>query len=193
MPVGIPHTDLLSHNTNSRDYDSDAPLSENELLQQWHEYKMWEVVKSLRNLPIVPLDFMFSNIIPDIGVDIEATAKELEQKGTLLASGWKDFRHDCSAFTGINELQNQIISSTIFRDRSSRNPTCMLRYSPIFAPISATNARVGPDGCSQFTTSHPLYQPTALNEDSWFNTPFLEEYESSNSDEDFKNVRHCVF
>ena len=191
--MGAPHPDLLSHNANSRDYDSDAPLSENELLQQWHEYKMWEAVKSLRNLPIVPLDFMFNHIIPDIGVDIEATAKELEQKGTLLASGCKDFRNDCSAFTGINELQNQIISSTIFRDRSSRNPTCMLRSSPIFSPISATNARVGPDGCSQFTTSHPLYHPTALNEDSWFNTPFLEEYESSNSDEDFKNVRHRVF
>lgn len=194
--MGIPNPSLYPYHANSRDYDSDGSLSENELMQQRHEYKMWEAVKALRNLPIVPLDFMFSNIIPDIGVDIEATRKELEQKGTLLASGWKDLQKDHSgehAFNGIHEIHNQIISSTIFRDGASRNPTCMMRFRPIFASVSLANARVGPDGCGQFTPSHPLYQSTALNEDSWFNTPFLEEYEGSNSDEDLRNVRFHIF
>ncbi|KJA13397.1 hypothetical protein HYPSUDRAFT_92767 [Hypholoma sublateritium FD-334 SS-4] len=189
--MGIPNPAFYPYNANSRDYDSDDSLSENELMQQRHEYKMWEAVKALRNLPVVPLDFMFSNIIPEIGVDIEATRKELEKKGTLLASGWRDLQKDHSgehAFTGMHEIHNQIISSTIFRDGASRTPTCMMHFRPIFAPISPTNARVGPDGCGQFAPSHPLYQSTALNEDSWFNTLFLEEYEGSSSDEDLKNI-----
>lgn len=194
--MGIPHPDIFSYNAISRDYDSDDPLSEHELMQQQHECKMWEAVKALRNVPIVPLDFMFSNVIPDIGVDVEATRKELEQKGALLASGWKDFQNDRSqeyGFSGLREVHNQIVSSTVFRDGITRDTTSMMRFRPVFAPVSPTNARVGPDGCGQFASSHPLHQSTALNVEGWFNTTFLEEYEESNAHEDFKNVRLYVF
>jgi hypothetical protein len=168
------------------------------------------VMKDLGNLPEVTVDFMLDHIVPNSGVNVEATISELRRQGTLLETGWKVFNgalpknsndNEQKVFSKMKVMYQNIIASIKFDAGHSRSPTLDVGASPDIAPASDTNIRSRPDGCGLLNSSHPIHtsqcgyspQKKGDKEDKdyhWFNIAYVEEYKKKNTQNNLNDV--CV-
>ena len=161
------------------------------------------VMNDLGNIPEVTVDFMLDNIVPNSGIDVERTIRELKRNEVLLDAGWKEFDDKLPkktsgkeqiVFSKMGTIYQGIIGSTAFDDGSSRTPTLVLGATPDIAPVSETKVKSRPDGCGQLSSNHPIhtsqcgYPPKERGDYHWFNIAYVEEYKKRNSNGDLNNV-----
>ncbi|KAF8966229.1 hypothetical protein BDZ97DRAFT_2074195 [Flammula alnicola] len=165
------------------------------------------VMSDLGNIPEVTVDFMLDHIIPDSGVNVEATKKALERDDVLLDSGWqifngvmpKNFKEpEQEVFAKMATIYEQILACTMFRSGRFRagcrpSPVLKLGTCPDIAPISPTNVRTRPDGCGQLVSDHPTHTAQAQHSSAikgqyhWFNIAYVEEYKKKNTKDDLSD------
>ena len=164
------------------------------------------VITDLGNIPEVTVDFMLDHIVPNSGIDVDRTMRNLNRKEVLLIDGWKSFigampkesvDSEQTVFSKMATIYKEIIDSTEFEGRSSRRTraaTLDLGASPDIAPKSETNVKTRPDGCGQLVKSHPFhtsqcgYASNPKGEYHWLNIAYVEEYKKRNTVNDLNDV-----
>jgi hypothetical protein len=192
----------------SKSLPGDTPLKQNSaasgvFINGTLEEQRMAVLNDLGNIPEVTVDFMLDHIVPNSGINVERTMKNLRREGVLLDAGWEVFTDalpkksadsEQKVFLKMGTIYQKIIASTEFDMGHSLTPTLILGTSPDIAPISETNVRSRPDGCGQLNGSHPIhtsqcgYSSRDKGDYHWFNIAYVEEYKKKNTNNDLNDV-----
>ena len=151
-------------------------------------------MQDLRSVPVVRLEFLFSNILPPIPptVDLDKLKVNLCSEDVVRKYGWRGFetppngsqKYERIVFQPLVGVVNDVLKS-VSRD-STLSAVLRMHYSPDSAPFSKRANSSRPDGFLELLERKSV--DTEIGKSNWEDIPVSMEFKKYDSNKDKNDV-----